>query len=289
MVSIFAPAVFSGRVISSLRLLIAVFSLLGIAFLTWSYADQNSYVQHVFVGSSAQVDADSALTPQELVGLTHGVCLLDRSISNVVSFLQSMRVTLTTGGWCGNYARVFIGFANAEGYPAHKLHIQSGGRSHTLAEVYYEGKWRVVDPFFNQVYFRPDGQLATFEELAEDPSLVDSAWRRPLADPKLEGTYRRYVPIFPSLFADARDFEPSLDRSAFYHNWVVSLSYPISLLYEGGRRPISPAWVDRPELLGSYALSLLFLIVAAPTAVGRFRRFRHHRVDQNHRRSLHNI
>jgi hypothetical protein len=250
-----------------LRLLVAVLCLLSIGFLIWFYASQNSLVAATFRDLSSQREGDGPLTPADLGELSHQVCVLNAGISNVGSFLQPLSATLSGGGWCGNYVRVFVQFAGEAGYPAHKFHIQSGGRSHTLAEVYYEGKWRIIDPFFNQVYLLPSGEMATFQDLINDPGLLETPAQRPLKNRSLEGIYGRYVPVFPELYRHAPDFYPGWNASAFYHNGYVLLSYPLSLFYEGGRRPILPAWLDRPELLGIYALSVLFIAATGPIAI----------------------
>ena len=236
------------RILFYVRLAVVFFSLLGIAFLLWTYADQNAAVSDMYATVTAQDEWEAPLTPADLVGITHSLCQLDSGIGNVGSFLQPMSVSIAKGGWCGNYVRIFIRLSKAQGHPAHKLHIQSGSRSHTLAEVYYEGKWRVVDPFFNLVYLVPGGEMATFDDLTENPSLAKTPTQRPLDSPRLEYIYQSYVPIFPALFSDAKDFRLGLSRSAFYHNAIVLLSYPLSPFYQGARRPIIPSWLDRPEL-----------------------------------------
>ncbi len=184
-----------------------------------------------------------------------------------------MSSTLAGGGWCGNYVRVFIRFAEVQGHPAHKLHIQSGGRSHTLAEIYYEGEWRIIDPFFNQVYFLSTGELATFRDLKNDPGIVETPSRNELDTPRLVRVYESYVPIFPALYRDAADFSLGWDDSALYHNSIVLLSYPLSLFYQGERRPIAPSWLDRPELIGIYLFSMVFVVIVAPPTIIRARRF----------------
>jgi hypothetical protein len=254
------------------QLTAAFLSLAGIGFLLWFYTHQNSLVSEAFQEVAYQVNSGEPLTPAELGDLTHRVCVLDSRISAEESFFQPLAVTLSNGGWCGNYVRVFIRFADEAGYPAHKLHIQSGGRSHTLAEIYYGGKWRIIDPFFNQVYLHPDGEMATFQDINEDPDLLDTPVQRPLNDPRLGRIYQGYVPILPDLYRDATDFYPALSDSAFYHNAIVALSYPLSVFYEGGRRPFLPNWLDRQELLGVCVLSLVFVMAAGPVGVNLIKR-----------------
>jgi hypothetical protein len=254
------------------QLTVASLSLAGVGFLLWFYAHQNALVVEVFQEVTSQVNAKGPLTPADLGDLTHQVCVLDSRISAKESFFQPLAATLSGGGWCGNYVRVFIRFADEAGYPAHKLHIQSGGRSHTLAEVYYDGKWRVIDPFFNQVYLHPAGEMATFQDINEDPGLLDTPVQRPLNDPRLGRIYQSYVPILPDLYRDAANFYPALSDSAFYHNAIVILSYPLSAFYEGGRRPFLPNWLDRQELLGVYVLSIIFVMAAGPIGVNLIKR-----------------
>jgi hypothetical protein len=197
------------------QLLVAVLCLLGLGFLLWFYVNQNNLVAEAFRGLSSQREGDRPLTPADVAEMSHQVCILDSQISNVESFLQPLGTTLLDGGWCGNYVRIFIQFAAEAGYPAHKFHIQSSGRSHTLAEVYYHGEWRIIDPFFNRVYLLPDGEMATFQDLTNNPGLLDRPAQRPLDDPSLERIYERYVPLFPALYRDAADFYPDGGAAPF--------------------------------------------------------------------------
>ena len=257
------------------RWTIILLSLLGIGLLLWFYVNQNSLLAGAYQELAAREQSAAPLTPVELADLAHRACVLDTGINNVQSFLQPLSSTLSRGGWCGNYVRVFISFAQQEGYPAHKFHLQSGGRSHTLAEVYYQGKWRIIDPFLNYAYLLPNGEMATYQDLRQDLSLVANPTQGSVKDPRLERIYRGYEPIFPLLYRDAADFYLKFDRSAIYHNIFVTLSYPLSPFYEGGRRPILPSWLDRPELLGIYFLSLVVLTMLAPAAAragGKLRR-----------------
>lgn len=267
------------RLLFIVQVLSALLCLLGIAYLAWFYTEQNRFVAETFSALVSQEEKHASPTPGDLADLSHRACLLDTRVTNVQSFLQPLNTTLSSGGWCGNYVRVFIRFAEAQGYQAHKLHIQSAGRSHTLAEIYYDGKWRVIDPFFNQMYLLPADELATFEDLMNDPSIAQSPSRRLLNEPRLNKIYESYEPIFPELYRDAPHFYPALDETAIYHNSIVLLSYPLSLFYRDVRRPIIPPWLDRQELIGIYVLSLIFLIAVSTLAIGKVRRIRgRHRI-----------
>jgi hypothetical protein len=257
----------NSKALVGLQILVALACLVGIGILFLGYLTQNRLVAEAF-GELAQQDGRSGpLSPAELGDLTHQACLLDSSINNVQSFLQPLGKTLTEGGWCGNYVRVFIHFAGLQGLPAHKFHIQSNGRSHTLAEVHYQGEWRIIDPFFNQIYHLPNGEMATYRDLRQDLTLLNNPTRSPVDDPRLDRIYARYEPVLANLYRDAPDLTGGIDRSAIYHNIFVVLSYPLAPFYEGGRRPILPSWLDRPELLGIYFLFLVLLLAAVPVAL----------------------
>ena len=45
-----------------------------------------------------------------------------------------------------------------------RLKSQEYNMSHSVAEVFVEGKWRIVDPHINRVFER-DGELATYEDI----------------------------------------------------------------------------------------------------------------------------
>lgn len=260
-----------------LRVALCLLALAGILLLAYQYKAQGRAVVEQY-RALVQEAGQAAVTPESLVSLTHQMCALSTSISSVDSFLQPLTSTLSQGGWCGNYDRVFIVLAQANGYSAHKLHLRSGSRSHTAAEVLYQGQWRVVDPFFNLVYRLPSGEMATFEDLVRDPSL----FQRPtflgrMQDPRLEAIYRSYTPVFPALYRDAPDLDLALNESSLFHGAMVLLSYPLDPLYGGSRRPLLPPWLDRPELLGIYALSLVLWLTGLSLLLtyARRRRARH--------------
>ena len=213
----------------------------------------------------AQLDQIVATTdrsiphPSDLIRLTHDVCLLDTDTSSVGSFLQPLSETTSNGGWCGNYVRVFVTYAKSKDFPAHKIHLRSGKSSHTAAEIFYEDHWRVVDPFFGAFFTRPNGELATFQDLASGTSAGIKTNFTTELSPKLDQIYGWYEPQYNHLYRDALDFQWELNPSSVFHNGFIVLSYPMSLLTEGPRRPIMPLLVDRPELIGAYLAGGIFL------------------------------
>lgn len=262
-----------------LGLLLTLLGLSGAAYLYAFYVAENARVMAA-VSDSLPTQGGERLTPEGLVALSHQVCLLDTRIGNLESFLQPVSRTIAEGGWCGNYVRVFLLLAHSQGYRAQMLHLRTGNRSHTMAEVFYEGKWRAVDPFFNLVYRRPDGELATYEDIQRDPRLsLAPAFTGELGGPALVGVYGRYVPILPALFTDASKPDWRLDGSSLYHTGILLLNYPLSLAYDGPRRAAVPYWLYRPELLGIYVCVVVSGAGVAVACVWLLARKRHQRVE----------
>ena len=274
------PVALKARVALSLGAVLCIVSLLGVSYLTFFYFSQNQRVLEAF-NDPLSTYGNASLTPRDLVALSHSVCTLNGDIDNVESFLQPVTDTISKGGWCGNYVRVFILLSQANGYPAHMLHLRSGDRSHTAAEIFYEGEWRVIDPFFNLVYPLPDGELATFADLHRAPALTETPSSGGEFDsPRLERTYRRYQPWLPALYRDANDLDWRLNQSSIYHTVILLINYPLSLLYDGPRRAVVPWWLYRPELLGIYLSSGVFLISATSIVFWGFRTTRSTRANE---------
>ena len=73
-------------------------------------------------------------------------------------------------GWCDYYAKVFCQLLAARGLHARYdfLKDESGVSPHTIAEVYVDGKWRALDPFFNLNYMDETGERATLQAMTPD-------------------------------------------------------------------------------------------------------------------------
>lgn len=265
--SIFGRLVFSGPVSLAIQLLVLLVSLAAVLNFVHAYRGENEAVL-TELDLIAQQTGTVVDRPEDLVRLAHSVCVLDTGISSGQSFLQPMSTTISRGGWCGNYTRVFIAYARSQGYPAQKIHLRTGHRSHTSAEVYYQGQWRAVDPFFGLVFPKADGELATVSEIASDPALGRGQRILSYEDPQLEEIYQSYEGIFGELYRDSLEFQWKLSGSALFHDGVVILSYPVSLVTEGPRRPIIPYWLDRPNLLGAYLSGGISLITALLLVLG---------------------
>ena len=79
------------------------------------------------------------------------------------------------------------------GIPAVRNRVTSaqGRRSLSLTLVRVEGRWCPIDPYHGVYFQHPDGRLLSWPELAEDPVLVRSAYRGPVAPPVEYGQFIR--------------------------------------------------------------------------------------------------
>ena len=75
-------------------------------------------------------------------------------------------------GWCDQQANVFAQLARTIPLDVRLVFLRNaqGESPHSIAEVFLDGAWRVVDPFLGVLPWN-DGRLATPEDLAANPSL----------------------------------------------------------------------------------------------------------------------
>ena len=122
---------------------------------------------------------------------------------------------------------------------------------------------------------KANGELATVSEIAADPDLAQGKLVLDAQDPELASIYESYQRIFGKLYRDALNFQWEVSGSVFFHDAVILLSYPNSLITEGPRRPIIPYWLDRPNLLGVYLASAVMLVTLSLLAWGQWPSRRH--------------
>jgi hypothetical protein len=74
---------------------------------------------------------------------------------------------LDVSGACGSASLVLVRTYMAMGFPTRIGQMYANGHfgGHILVEVWSNGRWMVMDPLFNQFFTRPDGSLASFEEV----------------------------------------------------------------------------------------------------------------------------
>ena len=70
-------------------------------------------------------------------------------------------------GFCDDAAQAVEQLARRAGLRARVWELNG----HVVSEIYYDGRWHLLDADLERTYDHPDGHLASVEELAADPSL----------------------------------------------------------------------------------------------------------------------
>lgn len=90
------------------------------------------------------------------------------------------------GGMCNEISRVFICLCQIAGIPARLYSAHITG--HMMAEVYADGKWGFIDPYFGLAPVLDNNQPASAWELLQDPEVLErqpsSVWKD-LRPPKI--------------------------------------------------------------------------------------------------------
>lgn len=120
--------------------------------------------------------------------------------------LGSPRRVLETGSqFCGHLSIAMETLLSVGGYRSRAVHMIDGGQplaSHAVVEVFYNGRWHLYDPTFGLTFRKSDGQLASYNDLRLDGSLISE---------KLFAKFTEKVQ--PGL----RTLLPALYRTGYHH------------------------------------------------------------------------
>ena len=88
--------------------------------------------------------------------------------------VESQEILASGRGWCDQQANVFIQLARSVPLDGRLvfLHDATGESPHSIAEIYLDGAWRVVDPLLGVAIVNGEGRLATREDIAREPQLL---------------------------------------------------------------------------------------------------------------------
>jgi len=77
---------------------------------------------------------------------------------------------MTTQGACGSYSQVMAMILKTYGYAIRIAQMKANGiwAAHNIVEVKTGHGWVVLDPTFNASFVRPDGRLASFDDVHKD-------------------------------------------------------------------------------------------------------------------------
>ena len=77
---------------------------------------------------------------------------------------------MTASGACGSYSQVLARILETWHYPVRIAQMKANGYfgSHMIVEVFAGSHWVVLDPTFNLCFVRPDGHMASFNDVHSD-------------------------------------------------------------------------------------------------------------------------
>ena len=82
--------------------------------------------------------------------------------------LHSADVALLGGYACYMHAQVAGMLLHKAGFEFRNFAMIKEGNAHHVGQVLYEGKYIAIDPLFNQMFVKPDGDYASVEEVHEN-------------------------------------------------------------------------------------------------------------------------
>ncbi len=87
---------------------------------------------------------------------------------------------LDVSGACGSASLVLARTYMAMGFPTRIGQMYANGRfgGHMVVEVWSNGRWMVMDPLFNQFFYRPDSSMASFEEVKNNFSYYSKQFHK---------------------------------------------------------------------------------------------------------------
>lgn len=94
-----------------------------------------------------------------------------QSLGPNASFFHATSVDLqTTQGACGSYSQVMATIFKTYDYPVRIAQMKANGTwaAHNIVEVKTDHGWVVLDPTFDAHFVRPDGHLASFDDVHKD-------------------------------------------------------------------------------------------------------------------------
>lgn len=85
-------------------------------------------------------------------------------------------------GPCGTMTKIFLRSMWELGIPARKLQLMEvipGKGGHTMAEFFYNGKWRVISPSDSSFVWRnPDGSIASVKDIQSDTAIFNQVYHK---------------------------------------------------------------------------------------------------------------
>lgn len=211
--------------------------------------------------------ADSAITPsmteaERAVALTQATHDLVRPRTDFVGGIpgewpwrlpQPVWTILVQGGACGGSSQVLVRMLQLEGIPARFAQLHGGAHIVVVAEL--GGRQVPLDPLMGIAYRRPDGRLASLEDVRADWPFYAAQTPdgfTPIDYSELRFTNWSKLPgmaLVPKLAPDAA-------AELSIRSYVVSVYWTLAALVGGGYAAVLVAWgVARWSLVTRHPLS----------------------------------
>jgi len=104
--------------------------------------------------------------------------------------------------FCDYQADILANLCAQRGIPARycMLKDKTGVSPHTLTEIFLDGKWRVFDPAQICYYSTATGELATLQDLSQNPDLIFQHKRMQKIKEDSSDTYASLVSVYKKMF-----------------------------------------------------------------------------------------
>ena len=142
-----------------------------------------SYEKGLFASINASItdQIDSNDTPDSVAVKAMNVCyhlmnnrgsiFTKSDLGPEADMFHAVNVDLmTTRGACGSYSQVLARVLQTFHFPVRLPQMEAGGiyAAHNVVETMIGQRWILLDPTFNLCFVRPDGTLASFEDVHKD-------------------------------------------------------------------------------------------------------------------------
>lgn len=147
-------------------------------------------------------------------------------------------------GWCDQQATLYIQLLRTQSIQGRLVYLRdgSGASPHSVAEVYLNDAWRVVDPLLGIPLKNSEGELATRQDILNDPAVLASLPDSPTAKKLASQAMYSGEPIVVNTWTGKR--VKWMDRvPKFMRRPVFCALQDYYLLFFGA--PMSLGWEER--------------------------------------------
>lgn len=176
---------------------VALQSLIGLNSITVEDFDSKNrdYYKGLFDQLTAGKHSD-----EEKVEAINDYVATKRNYEETQRELGSPRRVLERGSqFCGHLSVAMETVLSVGGYRSRAVHMINAGQplaSHAVVEVFYDGRWHLYDPTYGLTFRKSDGQLANYNDLRLDISLISEKALAKLT----EDVSRDLMTLLPALY-----------------------------------------------------------------------------------------